>query len=270
MFPAICPLNVNKSVMILNRDFKDWVIFIMDLLPFMFIMELLPFLRWIYHPPSQPFMYSVCFNDHKWNIKAFTCGTRTNDWVFTPFVSIKWRRFPLLTQIIVKIYAALVEISQNIAFLLSPIFLLEFNEMIFLLAFIIIWYSITACYAQYAMMSIARAQRAVEAMLELHWVRAGIFWRRMFFSKIAYLYIVGTRPPRTIGAVIGSGNDELQCRPIPAESAGGFRADPEDRKRHLRRCVQGKTAAMNATAEVHYRTDLLCVVLLHSSPLLNE
>lgn len=64
MVPAICPLKVKKSVIILNRDFKDWVMFIMDLLPFMFIMELLPILRSIYHPPSQ-LLYSVCLNDHK-------------------------------------------------------------------------------------------------------------------------------------------------------------------------------------------------------------
>lgn len=80
----------------------------------------------------------------------------------------------------------------------------------------------------------------------------------MFFSKIACLSVVGTRPPCTISAVFGSGNDELQCRPISAESAGGFRTDPEDRKRHLRRCVQGKTAAREAAAEVHYRTESGC------------
>lgn len=64
----------------------------------------------------------------------------------------------------------------------------------------------------------------------------------MFFLKYLFSYIVGAPPPCAIGAVIGSGHDELQCRPIPAESAGGFRADSEDRKRHIRRCVQGKTA----------------------------
>lgn len=67
----------------------------------------------------------------------------------------------------------------------------------------------------------------------------------MFFFKYLFSYIVGVRKPCAIGAVIGSGNDELQCRPVPAESTGGFRADPEDRKRHIRRCVQGKTAVRN-------------------------
>lgn len=75
----------------------------------------------------------------------------------------------------------------------------------------------------------------------------------MFFLKYLFSYIVGVRQPRAIGAVIGSGNDELQCRPVPAESAGGFRADPEDRKRHIRRCVQGKTAVREAF-EFHHRT----------------
>lgn len=74
----------------------------------------------------------------------------------------------------------------------------------------------------------------------------------MFFLKYLFSYIVGVRQPCAIGAVNGSGNDELQCRPVPAESAGGFRADPEDRKRHIRRCVQGKTAFRGA--EFHYRT----------------
>lgn len=87
----------------------------------------------------------------------------------------------------------------------------------------------------------------------------------MFFSKIAYLYIVGTSPPCTIGAVIGSGNDELQCRSISAESAGGFRADPEDRKRHLRRCVQGKLQRGKRRSIIGQN-----VVLLHSTSLLNE
>lgn len=143
--------------------------------------------------------------------------------------------------------------SLQTTFFLFSIFALFrlFDDL--LLAFIIIWYSIKAAHAHYGMVSIAHAHCAVEAMLELHWIRAGIFWRRMFFSKIAYLYIVGSSPPCTIGAVIGSGNDELQCRPISAESAGGFRTDPEDRKRHLRRCVQGKTAARKA--EVYYRTE---------------
>lgn len=68
----------------------------------------------------------------------------------------------------------------------------------------------------------------------------------MFFLKYLFSHIVGALPPCAIGAVIGSGNDELQCRPIPAESAGGFRADPADRKRHIRRCVQGKTAESEA------------------------
>lgn len=77
----------------------------------------------------------------------------------------------------------------------------------------------------------------------------------MFFSKIVYLHTVRTRPSCAIGAVIGSGNDELQCRPIPAESAGGFRIDPEDRKRHLRRCVQGKIAVRAAVTEFYYRTE---------------
>lgn len=105
-----------------------------------------------------------------------------------------------------------------------------------------------------AMMSIAHAHCAVEAMLELHLSRAGIFWRRMFFLKYLCSYVVGVRQPCAIGAVIGSGNDELQCRPVPAESAGGFRADPEDRKRHIRRCVQGKTAVREAATEFHFRT----------------
>ena len=106
----------------------------------------------------------------------------------------------------------------------------------------------------YAMMSIAHAQCAVEAMLELHWIRARIFWRRMFFLKYLFSHIVGVRQPCATGAVTGRGYDELQCRPVPAESAGGFRADPEDRKRHIRRCVQGKTAVREALAEFHCRT----------------
>lgn len=72
----------------------------------------------------------------------------------------------------------------------------------------------------------------------------------MFFFISPLSAIVGARPPCAIGAVIGSGNDELQCRHIPAESAGGFRADPEDRKRHIRRCVQGKTAARGASGSI--------------------
>lgn len=68
----------------------------------------------------------------------------------------------------------------------------------------------------------------------------------MFFFKDLFSYIVRVRQLCAIGAVIGSGNDELQCRPVPAESAGGFRADPEDRKRHIRRCVQGKAAVRNS------------------------
>lgn len=106
----------------------------------------------------------------------------------------------------------------------------------------------------YAMMSIAHAQCAVEAMLDLHWNRARIFWRRMFFLKYLFSHIVGVRQPCATGAVTGRGYDELQCRPVPAESAGGFRADPEDRKRHIRRCVQGKTAVREALAEFHCRT----------------
>lgn len=73
----------------------------------------------------------------------------------------------------------------------------------------------------------------------------------MFFLKYPSSYIVGVRQPSAISAVIGIGNNELQCRPVPAESAGGFRADPEDRKRHIRRCVQGKTAVREADAEFH-------------------
>lgn len=79
----------------------------------------------------------------------------------------------------------------------------------------------------------------------------------MFFLKYLFSYIVGVRQTCAIGAVIGIGNDELQCRPVPAESAGGFRADPADRKRHIRRCVQGTTAVREAATEVHYRTQWL-------------
>lgn len=70
----------------------------------------------------------------------------------------------------------------------------------------------------------------------------------VFPTKYLFSHAVGVRQPCAIGAVIGRGNDELQCRPVPAESAGGFRADPADRKRHIRRCVQGKTAVRDAAA----------------------
>lgn len=65
----------------------------------------------------------------------------------------------------------------------------------------------------------------------------------VYLFKYLFSHVVGVRRPRADGAVNGSGNDELQCRPVPAESAGGFRADPEDRKRHVRRCVQGKSCS---------------------------
>lgn len=64
-----------------------------------------------------------------------------------------------------------------------------------------------------------------------------------FSSKYLFSCTVGASPSFALGAVTGSGHDELQCRPVAAESARGFRADPEDRKRHVRRCVQGKAAA---------------------------
>lgn len=77
----------------------------------------------------------------------------------------------------------------------------------------------------------------------------------MFFLKYLSSYIVGVRLPSAIGAVFASGNDELQCRPVPAESAGGLRADPEDRKRHIRRRLQGKTAVRETEREFHDRTE---------------
>lgn len=102
-------------------------------------------------------------------------------------------------------------------------------------------------------MLIAQCGSHVGARVESGW---DFLTPYVFLKNICFSYIVGVRQPCAIGAVSGSGNDELQCRPVPEESAGGFRADPEDRKRHLWGCVQGKKKKKLQTegAWFHYRT----------------
>lgn len=79
-----------------------------------------------------------------------------------------------------------------------------------------------------------------------------------FSSKYLLSCIVGASPSFAHGAVTGRGHDELQRRPVAAESAGGFRADPADRKRHVRRCVQGKKLRRGLRIPgFHYRTQVV-------------
>lgn len=88
-----------------------------------------------------------------------------------------------------------------------------------------------------------------------------------FSSKYLFSCTVGAFPSFAHGAVTGSGHDELQCRPVAAEPAGGFRADPADRKRHVRGCVQGKNCGEGSEFPgFHYRTQIvLDVDLRHTS-----
>lgn len=62
----------------------------------------------------------------------------------------------------------------------------------------------------------------------------------VFLKNSVFVTASGLCPRCPIGTVNRCGDDELQYGFVPAESAGGFRADPADRKRHLRRCVQGR------------------------------
>lgn len=77
--------------------------------------------------------------------------------------------------------------------------------------------------------------------LGLRFSDAVLFWFFLSAKQQAFLVRSSSGSRLYTCAALGRGNDELQRGPVPEESAGGLRADPADRKRHIRRCVQGKT-----------------------------